>query len=231
MPKRRPGKRRLRIVSNRRMAAIKLRRHGALRQRATANRPAIHYFKRSFAENIALSNVAVPANWTADGNSIYRNWEFNLNDLTDATDFTALFAQYKLNAVKQEIVFSNTNTDDDNSQMMLWWDTNASAQNVVGTQNSFLHSQTSRHKVLKPPGGSIHMYTKLKQLSNTYKLTDDDYAIVKPRYVSTAEPNTPHYGVRMRLARVDDMPFGTDLDKFQTAKIITTVYLSCRKVH
>ena len=196
----------------------------------TVNRPAVHAFKRTMTEVIQLSNVATPTGWTAVGNAIYRNWEFKLNDLHDPTDFTTLFSEYKLNAVKQEIIFGNTNTDDDNSQMILYWDSNVIGANRAGTEQTFLDSQTAKHTYLKPPGKQITMFCKLKQLSNLYKVTDDDYAAIKPRYISTLEPNTPHYGTRMHLRRVDGRPFGTSLDSFQYAKILTTVYLTCRKV-
>lgn len=199
--------------------------------RATIKKPSVHIFKRQFVQNIELTNASVPSGWTADGNAVYINWQYKLNDLPDPTSFTNLFAQYKLNAVKQELIFANTTTDDDNSQIMLWWDVKRDGQNTPLTESFFLKSQTAKHTVVKPPlGNTIRMFTKLRQLSNTYKLTDDDYAIVKPKYLSTAEPNTPHYGTAMRLERVDGRPFGTQLDNFQKAKIITTVYLSCKKV-
>jgi hypothetical protein len=201
------------------------------KQKATSKKPSVHIFKRSFIQNIQLSNAAVPAGWTADGNAIYRNFEYTLNDLPSPTDFVNLFGQYKLNAVKQEIIVANTTTDDDNSQLMMWWDTKRDGQNTALTEPYFLTSQTAKHTILKPPfGNQIRMFSSLRQLSNTYKLTDDDYAIVKPRYISTNEPNTPHYGTSMRIERVDGRPFGTDLANFQYAKIITTVYLSCKKV-
>jgi len=227
-PRRRGPKRR---IPKGQRARLRIRNNiGRRMLRPTANKPSVHLFKRTMTETLALSNVVAPVGWTAEGNAIYRNFEFKLNDLHDATDFTALFAQYKLCGVRQELIFSNNTTDDDNSQMLIYWDTNRSGQNETGTESRFLDSQTSKHRVLKPPGGQVKLYTKLSQLSNTFKLTDDDYAVVKPRYISTAEPNTPHYGNSMRIQRVDDLPFGSNLDRFQTLKILTTVYIACKKV-
>lgn len=198
---------------------------------ASPNRPAVHFFKRSFTQVLNLSNVTPPVGWTAEGNGIWNNFQFTLNDVTSATDFTNLFAMYKLNSVKTEVICSNSTSVEENSQLMVYWDTNVTGQNYILTEQVFLDSQTSRHMVIKPPHRGIKMYGKLKQLSNTYKLTDDDYAIVKPRYISTEEPNTPHYGTAMRIQRVDGLPMGTQLDNFQTVKLIHTVYLSCKKVH
>lgn len=200
-------------------------------QRSLKYKPAVHIFKRSIVENLLLSNASVPTGWvrdTGDGKSIKRNYEFTLNDLTDPTDFTNLFAYYKLNAVKQEIYSANTIADDDNSQLMVFWDTNKSSR-VQGTEQSFLESQTSKRAILKP-SCSLKMYTKLRQLSNLYKLTDDDYAVVRPRYVSTSEPNTPHYGCSVRISRVSGQDFGADMNNFQYLKIITTIYLSVKKI-
>lgn len=199
--------------------------------RATPNRPAVHFFKRSFTETIELSNVNTPTGWTAESNGIWRNFEFTLNDVTSATDFSNLFAMYKLNSVRTEVICSNSTSNEENSQLIFYWDTNVTGQNYTITEQHMLDSQTSKHTVVKPPHRGIKMYGKLKQLSNTYKLTDDDYAIVKPRYISTEEPNTPHYGTSMRIQRVDGKPMGTQLNNFQTVKLIHTVYLSCKKVH
>lgn len=222
-----------RPMRRKRKKVIKKRNINMLRRqlRPTANRPAVHLFRRAFTKTLALSNVTAPAGWTAEGNAIYSNFSYKLNDLLSATDFTNLFQQYKINGVKQELIFSNTSSMDTNSQLLVYWDANKDGQSRTRSEQTFLDSQTSKHVILKPPSKQkITLYTKLKQLSNTFKLTDDDYAVVNPRWISTAEPNTPHYGCSMRIQRVDDKPFGTDLTNFQYLKIITTMYIACKKV-
>lgn len=199
--------------------------------RSLTLKPAVHLFKRKMTQVMQLSNVSAPSGWTAEGNAYYKNWQFTLNNLPNPTDFTNLFAQYKLVGVQTEMIFANTVANDDNSQVLIYWDLNRDGQARPGTESQFLQSQTARHMTLKPGVSKpVKMYCKLKQLSNTFKLTDDDYALQTPKWLSTAEPNTPHFGTSMRIQRVDDRPFGTELANFQYCKVIHTVYLACRKV-
>lgn len=214
-----PYRRSTRRPTRRRRRATARRPFRRRIQRSLSYKPAVHIFKRSMVENIELSNASVPAGWardTGDGFSIKRNWEFKLNDLFNPTDFVNLFAYYKLNAIKQEVYCANTVALDDNSQLIVWWDTNKSSR-TMGTEQSFLESQTSKRSILKP-SNSLKMYMRLRQLSNIYKLTDDDYGLIKPRYISTSEPNTPHYGSTMRISRVDGRAFGTQQANFQYLK-------------
>lgn len=222
MPFRRPYKKK---------RTFKRRKVVRYKKQPTPNKPGVFNFKRSVTQVLQLSNVTTPTGWTAEGNAIYKNFSFTLNELNDATDFTNLFKMYKLNAVKTTLILGNTQSSQDNSQLLVYWDVNVTGQAYTLNEQVFLDSQTSRHMVVKPPSKGINMYCKLKQLSNTFKLTDDDYAIVKPRWISTEEPNTPHYGIQMRIQRVDDRPMGTDIDHFQYMKIFHTIYFQTKKVH
>lgn len=198
-------------------------------------RASIYQFKRSMTETLQLDNTNVPSGWSADGNAIYKQFVFTLDQLPNYTEFTALFASYKNCAVKQEIYFSNTNSVDTNSRLLLYYDNNPQGETKVLTESHYLQTQTSRKRLVATTSRApIKFYTKLKQLNVVYhQMTPTplvDYTMQYPRYISTSEPTTPHYGINMRIQRVDNQPFGTDLSHFQFVKIITTVYVTCKRV-
>lgn len=195
----------------------------------------IYQFKRQMTSVISLNNVSTPAGWTADGNAIFKQFVYTLDQLPNYTEFTALFASYKICAVKMEIFFSNTNSVDSNSQILCYYDSNPQGEAVALTEQHYMQSQTSRKRVLASTSRRpVKFYTKCKQLSVLYHQLQPtpltDYGMVWPKYISTSEPTTPHYGFNVRLQRIDDRGFGTDLNHFQYAKINTTVYITCKRV-
>lgn len=222
---------------------LKVRKRVVRRRRTTrigrpnprAMRASIYQFKRQKTEVITLDNTSVPTGWTANGNAIYKQFVFTLDQLPNYTEFTALFASYKVCAVKQEIYFSNTNSIDTNSRLLLYYDNNPQGESKTLTEQYYLESQTSRKKLVATTSRApIKFYTKVKQLSVLYHQTSPtpltDYGMVYPKYISTSEPTTPHYGINMRIQRVDNSPFGTQLTNFQHMKINTTLYISCKRV-
>lgn len=221
---------------------IRRRKHVRKRRRPSLGKPStrfgrasIYQFRRQKTEVITLSNVSVPADWTADGNAIYKQFVFTLDQMPNYTEFTALFASYKICAVKTEIFFSNTNSVDTNSRLLLYVDNNPQGESKTLTEQYYLESQTSRKRLVASTSRApIKFYTKVKQLSVLYHQTTPtplvDYGMVYPKYISTSEPTTPHYGLNMRIQRVDNRPFGTELTNFQYMKINTTYYITCKRV-
>lgn len=195
-------------------------------------KPSIYQFRRIVTETILLSNAATPEGWTADANGYYKQFVYTLSQLGDNTDFTNLFAQYKICAIKQEFMLSNNNSTDNNAQLLLYWDVNPQGQTTSLTESYYLTSQTARKRVVQSTGPRpIRFYTKVKQLSKNWAgATNSDYAMINPRYIGTDEPTCPHYGINCRIQRVDGQGFGTSLNSFQYLKINTTFYITMRKV-
>ncbi len=197
-----------------------------------ALRPSIYQFKRQVQETIILSNAATPEGWTASNNGYYKQFVYSLSQLGDNTDFTNLFQQYKICAVKQEFMLSNNTSSDNNAQLLIYWDNNPQGQSITLDEPYYLTTQTSRKRVVQTTTAKpTKFFTKVKQLSNVFSgVTNNDYAMTWPKYIGTDEPTCPHYGINLRVQRVDGQQFGQVSSNFQYLKIITTYYITCRKV-
>lgn len=70
----------------------------------------------------------------------------------------------------------------------------------------------------------------LKQLNNLYSTASglgSDYSTVKPRYISTTETTTPHYGLNIHIRKIDGTPYvagGNDM------LVKEELLLTCRQV-
>lgn len=205
-------------------------------------RPAIHSFKRSFEQTISLSTSAVPEGWYANGNNLYKNWGFSLASIGNFTHFTDLFKFYKVNAARVQMYFSNTgsvptmgdNMYYPNAQIMLHIDTNRDGHDTSesGLEQTYLNSQTAKKKLcLNSNGKPVDIYMPLRQASQMYGgPANTDYATVRPRWISTTEPLTPHFGFKTMLQRVDGQAFQSITTNTQYVKIQTTLYFQCKKV-
>lgn len=210
-------------------------------------RPRTYNFTRSFVENVSLNTNSPPTGWTAVENGLVRSQAFDITLLPDNTEFTSLFAQYRLMAVKQEFYFAATssgttvNPSDGminvgNRQIMMYMNPNPVGQNNASslTENFFMQSQVCKKRLcLNSVGRPVNFYKRLNQLSAVFsnELGVTDYAKIRPKFVSTAETQTQHYGFDTRIQRVDGNGFSTGGDEYPTVKIVTKVYLQCRQVH
>lgn len=200
-----------------------------------------YMFKRAITSVVNINN-APGSDWVAITGGIYRQWHFSLNDLNaaaDATDFTNLFRRYKINAVKVELAFSNTGsipaTDANkpsNYQLQVY-----TMPNKVGrteeevTEQMFLNTQASNKRLALNGGSPLVYYMKVNQLAETYaSTTNTDYAVVRPRYVSTGETGVQHYGLNMFINRVDGEALTTGLNSSQHVRCTLTYYMSFKGV-
>lgn len=207
-------------------------------------RPRTYNFTRSFAETIELNNTTPPLGWTSVDNGLVRSQPFKLADLPNYLEFVNLFSQYRLLAVKQEMYFSNTNSvnnvigtqsDLGNKQIIMYCNPNMVGYDNTSllTEQFFLESQSSKKKLcLNAIGRPVKIYSKVKQLVKVFsdELDNTDYSKAYPKFVSTGDINTEHYGLDMRLARIDGNIFSTGGNNYPSVKIITKVYLQCRQV-
>lgn len=203
--------------------------------------PAIYPFKRSTSITVGLNTSAPPEGWGVYGNNLYKNWGFSLAQLLDSTDFTQLFKYYKLKGVRLQLYFSNTNstasqgpaTNSPNQQILMWMDTNKDGADVAasGEEKTYLNSQTAKKKLCLRGGKPIDIFCSLRQQNMIYGgLANTDYSTIRPQWISTTEPATPHYGYKMMLQRVDGQPFTSGISNSQYLKIIQTIYFQCKKV-
>lgn len=175
-----------------------------------------------------------PSNWnTGDVTAITSNTLFKLEDLNDFTDFTALFSQYKITAAKMEMYFSQNVVQEDPGQgsapcqVMCYMAPNRTGATQALTEQWFLDNQTTKKKLgIVASGRPITMYMPLAQLSERYATTvNTDYAVTRPRYVSTSETGTAHFGNVLRLQYING-----EAMRPTVIKVIWTYYIACKQV-
>ncbi len=203
--------------------------------------PITYKFKQTFADTIELNVNVTPAGWTANANGLVQQQVFNLSDLPNFTRFTNLFAQYRLTSVKTEMFFLNTVSDvidpassNGNRQIIVYTMPNRIGSVETLTEDAFLQTQCFKKQLaIKTDGKPTVCYTDLSQLSSTYASgVNTDYAKTTPKFISTQENNTPHYGLDIRIQRVDGMPFSAGTaSAYPFVKILHTVYFECRQVN
>lgn len=209
-------------------------------------RPRTYNFTRSFVETIDLNSTTPPTGWTAVESGLTRSQPFSLSDLPDNTEFAALFAQYRLLAVKQEYYFCDTASvniekssggynNSGNKQIMMYTCPNAvgASNAALLTEGYFMQSQCVKKRLcLNAKAAPVKVYTRLKQLSAIFsaELGNTDYAKRHPGFLSTNEKQAEHYGIDMRLQRVDGKDFSFGGSNYPTVKIVTKVYLQTRQV-
>lgn len=197
-----------------------------------------YVFKRMITESFNLTTP--PSHWDVEGSTtnptaITCKQVFTLSDLGTAEpgsyqDFTKLFAMYKINAVGIKMYFSSTSVDQvasSGDQIMIY-----TSPNKVGRTDQdlseayFLANQSTKIKTAINAGGRpYNLYCRVRQLSQLYASSaNTDYATVKPRYVSSGEALTPHYGVNMRLQLVNDLGISRT-----AVKILYTYYITCKQ--
>ncbi len=230
MPPRRNATKRRPRRKTRRVARRPLRVGRALR-------PATYFFKRTMTEVIPLQPTV--DGWDSVGNGLSKTLIYSIAQVQDYTDFTNLFALYKLNAVNLQLTLSATNANANTptasanpSQIIAYTSPNQVGAAETLNEQYFLNTTSSKKRnLMNSQGRGVNFYMKLKQLGNTYSgLGGDDYTLQRPRLISTKEPTCPHYGLNMRLQRVDNLPFSTGFSGDIYMKITTTYYIQCKQV-
>ena len=198
--------------------------------------PQVMSFKRSRTEMLILNNTSAPSGWTTVDNGISVPLVFSLSQIPDSTDFVNLFNSYKIVGIRMQGWYSNSVADSENQQSMVYWVGN-SMGNVLGTaldEQYFLDRPTHKKRVLVNSMGkpSFDLYMKMSQLSQIYQSTvNTDYGLSRPRFISTGETTTGHYGVSMHIRRLDgnNWTAGTT-NPYPQLKINYTYYFKCRGI-
>jgi len=203
-------------------------------------KPLVYNFKRSFVDNIQLNATVAPDGWYANTNGIYQTNTFNLGQVNDPLDFTNLFASYRILAAKQQYYFSNSVSEaPGNTQLIMYMKPNRTGAIYTNTppysplrEVDFLDTQSYKKRLcLSTNGHPVSVYQKVHQLQEVYhNIGNTDYAVAKPKFISTGEYQTPHYGMDCRIQRVDGEPFSEGTTDYPHCKIITTIYFQCRQV-
>ena len=240
------GKRKYSRKNNKRRPKRNLRRarRGARLGRPSRGiTPSVYFFKRSITEIVELNTQTPPDGWLVSGNSLYKQFQYSLRDLNDYGDFTSLFNQYKICGVKMTFFFTQTNTGpiqhsdtpphavNSNSQIIMFIGPNGVGASETLDRDYFMDSQAVKRRLCLNGGRPISVYRRMRQLSNIYQsVTGTDYAMARPRWISTVETSTPHYGMNCMLERVDGEVFANDAVNYQKMRVEATYYVACRQV-
>ena len=221
----------------------KRKRYNPKRSLTKALQPKTYYFKRTFEEIVNFTQADAGDGWVNNDNGIYKQFVYALNELPGYTDFTNLFSMYKITGAKVQMYFSNTGSEDrdgqafSNNQLLM-----RIAPNPQGTSHSvmlnpldqkwFNEVQSTKTRLcLNAVGKPVSTYTSLKQLTMLYHSgSDTDYAVTKPKWISTGEVSTPHYGMNCRFDRVSGEAFTAGFNNNQMVRVRTTLYVACKMV-
>ncbi len=204
----------------------------------------VYFFKRRTVDVVELNTQSPPENWTVGSNNdLFRQTEYKLSDLRDKGDFSNLFLMYKLTAVSVKYMFSNTTANVvgrggttpplsySNAQIMVMYSPWKAGESQDTDSNYMKDCQASKRRLGLNGGKPIKMYTQLRQLGMVYTSpTDTDYVSAKPKWISTTETNTPHYGVNICFQKADQSVFAADSNNYQSCRIETTYYIAVKGV-
>lgn len=208
-------------------------------QRRIGMKPATHFFtrKQQFAIDCNDSGT-FPSNmgYTTEGN-IYWNTAFALSSLDNHTEFTNLFTQYKICAIKLEISphinVTNSNVAE-NLMIRTKWNSTGREFTSALTNSDILQMSAMRKYILPRANNKpAQVYFKTRQLNMIYETNIlTGYSTVKPRYIDTKEPDVPHQGLMMYISATSGNTF-TQLVGAPTVpklNIIATYYIACKAV-
>lgn len=177
---------------------------------------------------------------TIDGACV-KTFSHSLSELADYGDFTNLYKQYKLNMCilkifpsYSQVVSSTAPVASTNIIITIWKNTHGELLDATFDDNKLLQIQRKRQFMFpmnRPT--TIKMY--LRQLSEIYAPTTitpptiaPAYGTIRPKYISTAEPTTPHYSYNIHIKKVDGAAFGSNSPRLLMKE---QVYLTTKQVH
>lgn len=204
--------------------------------------PNIYRFKREIDELVALAGT--PDGWGRVDNALGKTFAYALNSLGDYSDFQNLFKYYRIKGARVRMYFSNNVSRGDqgpspgeasNKQIMVMIDRNVDGVGTPADVNTYLTSQTKKRFLALQTSGkpSLDVYMPLKQATDIYGTAGAPTALIAPKFINTSDTEAagvPHYGFNINLERVDKSQFTTGIANAQYVRIITTLYIECKKV-
>ena len=71
----------------------------------------------------------------------------------------------------------------------------------------------------------------LKQANEVYQSsTVSRNTLQSPKWIATENDAVPHFGFNLMFQRVDGTGFTSGFNNYQSVRILTTIYLECKKV-
>ena len=148
---------------------------------------------------------------------VVKTFAFALNELPNYTDFVNLFNMYKLNYAvvtfypSYSVINRNGETTSaltqSNTIITVWQNSTGTPLNAAFTRAQ-LNEISQKKMYMMPSNRPFKIKFPLSQLSNIYASTvNTDYAKIRPKYISTGEAGTMHYGINVAITRCDNTSF------------------------
>lgn len=189
------------------------------RRRLKLRTAMMSYKRKFFLQNWAPNTTTTAGFW--------RRYQSQLTDIPNSAELTALFDQYKINAIKLEFLprFDNFSGNDT---------TDTAVPGITNQSGTNVHVSYDTYTTITPGGtynsancntfleqGRVKTYTGTKPITIFYKPTlVDNGRYVKPRWLSTdfAVPATHvHYGPNVFMQDINfNGSFGQTFDVFLT---------------
>jgi hypothetical protein len=193
-------------------------------------------FQRSREQLLALEDPDVGATgWLSTfDDAVVKTFTFSLAELPNYSEFTGLFSQYKLNSAAIKMfpsysqVVSSTGSVASNNMIITVWPNYTGTPLTAAFTKAELNEIQSKRQWMFPLNKPTMIKMPLKQLNSIYNSTiNTDYTVVRPRYISTTETATPHYGINVHICKCDGSAFGSDSARL---KIFEKIYLTTKQV-
>lgn len=191
-------------------------------RRPKRNMSLTHFFKRTFREELSITNTAVTVVPSDVTNNRKNDWR--LDQLPNYTDFQNLYDTYKICRIKQKFIY------DRNSADSLATATGYGLPNII-TVNDFNDTAaiSTVNEALEYASCKINRLDKplTRFFRPTQDLTDSiSTATVKSRWNETAESDIQHHGLKVLV----EVPNNVVADPVELGKltIYTTYYLAMK---
>ena len=194
--------------------------------------PGVYRFKRDIEEVVSMNLDSIPEGWykPLGENTLYRQLAWSIGSLPNSSEFTSLFGQYRLKGARMKMYFSNTDAVASNSQLLVRMAPNQSGQVETLNQAFWQQIQAKRYRTAINGGRPLDIYMPLKQANEITSSTGTANTIMSPKWVNTDASNVQHYGINISIGRADGQTLSTNLSAYQSVRVITTIYLECRRV-
>lgn len=196
----------------------------------------IYKYKRINIESVSWSTSGVPGWDHFDGlDGISRGWAFSFSNILGHAQFVSLYSLYKMHGVRMQIYPTyNTVTSSANlvagamAPQIIMWTTPARVGYTIDSTLELYQQQAIKKQMVFKQGKPIDIYMKFNLLNEVYSsTTNTDYTVAPPRWISTQEIGTPHFGMNTTFTTVDGSDITSHNIKF---KMIYTLYFSCKGV-
>lgn len=173
----------------------------------------VHFFKRVKVDEIAVSKASAFNPIYSDVAGTDYN-TFNLAQLPNYTEFTALFDQYKICGIKQKYVFSRNSAEVGGSVELPnlvtvndWNDTSALADEAEALQYASYKSKRLDYPISRFFRPTMAVGQEIK----------------KAQWLRATNTSETHYGIKQAYTIADTAAAGLG-----SMKIYTTFYIACR---